>query len=536
MKKILALIILSISTFSYGQVESLETLPDIINKPGTSNTDPSFNLKQDLLCFYRESKNERAIMISRKLSTGEWSEPYSAIKFPSHRSKGFLNGAKINGTGTRIYFGFKSDIYFSEHVGGNKWAPALRIDEPVSTSLEENSPSITSDEQTIAFIRNIRSTDQLDWIETPFISNKNDSLGWSNPKPLLIKDFTAPTEELIITQTKDLIIFAAATKTAFHNYYSTIHDSIYTGTKEINFSSGRIRWISDDYLTGLAETFLNPKMIVKINFKPSGFNNLSVTKANSVTMRAEELNEQNTTSVKPTGKYYGLLIGVSNYLDPGLNLDKPVKDANTLSEILFMKYDFNRENIKVLQNPTRQEILSELYKLRSIITSNDNLLIFFAGHGYWDKNVNQGYWWPRDAREHDPSFWLSNSDLREQIRGIKSGHTLLISDACFSGGIFKARGKDDLSIAPINIQLLYKTKSRRAITSGNFSTVPDQSIFFDYLTNRLLENNEQYLPSQSLFNSLKIAVINNSLNIPQEGVISDSGDEGGDFIFIKKMD
>lgn len=474
-------------------------------------------------------------MLSRKLNTGEWSEPYAAIKFPSHSSKGFLHGAKINGKGTRIYFGFRSDIYFSEQVGENTWAHALRIDEPISTSLQEDRPSITSDEQSIAFLRTIRNDEQSDWISTPFISSRNGSLGWSNPKPLFIEGGKVPIEELIITQTKDLILFATATKTAFHNYYSTIQDSVYSDPREINFSSGKIRWISNDQLTGLAETFTSPKKIVKINFKPNAFTEIVNTPV-SLAMRAEGLNEQEATSVKPTGKYYSLLIGVSNYLDASLNLDKPVKDARTLSEILFKEYDFNREDINVLLNPTRQEILSELYKLRSVITSNDNLLIFFAGHGYWDKNINQGYWWPRDARQNDPSFWLSNSDLREQIRGIKSGHTLLISDACFSGGIFRTRGVDELNSAPINIQLLYKTKSRRAITSGNLSTVPDQSVFFDYLTSRLLENKEKYLPSQSLFSNLKTAVMNNSLNIPQEGVINDAGDEGGDFIFIKKMD
>jgi hypothetical protein len=81
---------------------------------------------------------------------------------------------------------------------------------------------------------------------------------------------------------------------------------------------------------------------------------------------------------------------------------------------------------------------------------------------------------------------------------------------------------------------LYKTKSRRAITSGNLTTVPDQSVFCDYLIKRLTENPEKFLSSQLLFSSLKLAVINNSLTIPQEGVINDAGDEGGDFIFIRK--
>ena len=45
---------------------------------------------------------------------------------------------------------------------------------------------------------------------------------------------------------------------------------------------------------------------------------------------------------------------------------------------------------------------------------------------------------------------------------------------------------------------------------------------------------KQYLSSEQLFSSFRIAVINNSNVIPQFGEIKDVGDEGGDFIFIKR--
>lgn len=64
--------------------------------------------------------------------------------------------------------------------------------------------------------------------------------------------------------------------------------------------------------------------------------------------------------------------------------------------------------------------------------------------------------------------------------------------------------------------------------------VPDRSVFFDYLMKRLQQNDERYVTSQALFDSFKKAVINNSMIVPQDGVIADTGDEGGDFIFIKR--
>ena len=64
--------------------------------------------------------------------------------------------------------------------------------------------------------------------------------------------------------------------------------------------------------------------------------------------------------------------------------------------------------------------------------------------------------------------------------------------------------------------------------------MPDQSVFFDHLSKQLKENNEKYVSSQSLFDTIRQRVINNSMIVPQDGVINDTGDEGGDFIFIKK--
>jgi hypothetical protein len=239
---------------------------------------------------------------------------------------------------------------------------------------------------------------------------------------------------------------------------------------------------------------------------------------------------------KSDGKYFAVIIGVSKYDSSNLDLEKPVKDASEMKNILTKNYEFDESNIYVLLNPTRQQILFSLFSLRKKITPVDNLLIFYAGHGYWDSDANQGYWWPRDASPANPTNWLSNSDIREQIRGIKTAHTLLISDACFSGGIFKARGTSSIREATLDIASLYKIPSRRAMTSGTLTEVPDKSVFFEYLSKRLTENKERFLTSQALFDSFKKAVINNSLIVPQDGVIADTGDEGGDFVFIKRKE
>jgi hypothetical protein len=238
------------------------------------------------------------------------------------------------------------------------------------------------------------------------------------------------------------------------------------------------------------------------------------------------------TQIKPGGKFYGLFIGVSRYDNPKLYLERPEKDARQIRDVIVSRYSFGDSTTFLLLNPTRQKIIAELYRLRKVIGPNDNLLIFYAGHGYWDEDAKQGYWWAKDAARDDPSTWLSNSDLREQIRSIKSAHTLLISDACFSGGIFRTRSGNELQDATMDIQLLYRMPSRRAITSGTMTAVPDNSVFLQYFSKRLAENQSRFISSQQLFDSFRTAVINNSSVVPQDGVIAETGDEGGDFIFI----
>ena len=231
--------------------------------------------------------------------------------------------------------------------------------------------------------------------------------------------------------------------------------------------------------------------------------------------------------------YHALLIAVEDYPDPRVkSLDYPIQDAENLRKVLLERYTFEGENVHLLRNPSRDEILDTLGALRRQLTPDDNLLIFFAGHGWWDEGVHQGYWLPKDARRASQSNWISNSDIRDQIRGIPTQHTLLISDACFSGGIFKEREpftRDPL----IGKQRLYGLPSRRAMTSGVLEAVPDRSVFAEYLVKRLTENTDRYLDAGQLFGRLREPVQNNSPTVPQYGVIFQTGDEGGDFVFAR---
>lgn len=275
---------------------------------------------------------------------------------------------------------------------------------------------------------------------------------------------------------------------------------------------------------------LSSAIPVKIGIEPG-----MVAQAQPI--RSQPVLTQQAVKEEPTilgiPSYHALIIAVENYpASSGLvPLNQPVKDGSKLYLALTGKYNFPKEQTTLLKNPTRTEILQALEDISKKITPKENIIIFYAGHGVWDERLKVGYWLPSDATINNKANWIANSTLRDYIAGIQAKHTLLITDACFSGSIFKTRdaGMTDYAMAKI-----YQLPSRKAMTSGTLSTVPDESKFMEYLLKRLNENDEKYLTAKQLFFTLETAVLNNTHTVPQYGTIQDTGDEGGDFVFVKQ--
>jgi hypothetical protein len=236
----------------------------------------------------------------------------------------------------------------------------------------------------------------------------------------------------------------------------------------------------------------------------------------------------------PTGDYYALIIGIDNYADPMIqDLDNPIRDAELFHNTLINYYTFDPDNVRLLRDATMADMVGALDHFSKVVTPEDNFLIFYAGHGIWNEDAGLGFWLPADAQQNSTLNWFRNSTLRDYLRAINSKHSLLVSDACFAGGIFRTRRA--FLDAPVAINRLYDLPSRKAMTSGTLTEVPDQSAFLKYMIDRLENNDQRYLSSEQLFSSFRIAVINNSDAIPQYGEIRDVGDEGGDFIFIRRQ-
>lgn len=237
--------------------------------------------------------------------------------------------------------------------------------------------------------------------------------------------------------------------------------------------------------------------------------------------------------IKSGSKYYALIIGIDHYSDENIpDLTNPIRDAEKIYDALITNYTFSEEDIWFLRDATRGDLIQTLDELAYVITPEDNLLIFYAGHGWWDEKANNGYWLPSDSDSQVKTNWFRNSALVDYLKEINSRHTLLIADACFGGAIFQTRAA--FPSKERAYEKLYELPSRKAMTSGNLTEVPDRSSFTKFLVERLNENEDTYISSEQLFSSFRIAVINNSDAIPKYGEISKVGDQGGDFIFIRK--
>lgn len=240
------------------------------------------------------------------------------------------------------------------------------------------------------------------------------------------------------------------------------------------------------------------------------------------------------------GNYYALIIGIDKYSGTWNPLKNAVNDAKTVESVLKAKYKFNHFKSLYNENATRENIINALEWLLSNAKPDDNVFIYYSGHGEFKKDLNKGYWVPFGATTNSTSNYISNSDLQTFINGIQSKHTLLVADACFSGDIFRG---NTISVpfenSPKYFKKVHSLKSRQAMTSGGIEPVMDggkdgHSVFAYYLLKALKENNAEMMDASQIFNSLKIPVYNNSDQSPDFKPISKSGDEGGQFIFMKK--
>ena len=232
-------------------------------------------------------------------------------------------------------------------------------------------------------------------------------------------------------------------------------------------------------------------------------------------------------------KNYLLVIGINSY-EHWPKLNNAVKDASDIATLLMNKYNFDFSNVTLLRDEqaTRSNIYKGLRGLIEKVTPQDNLVIYFSGHGYFDPLLNEGYWIPVDAEVNSSGDYVSNTEILKILGSINSQHTFLVADACFSGALFadSRRGYTE------NVE---KFKSRWGLASGRLETVSDGAVgnnspFAKRVIQFLKDNKKDKFAVSEMIQYVKTNVAEDTNQTPIGNPLKALGDEGGELVFYKK--
>lgn len=234
------------------------------------------------------------------------------------------------------------------------------------------------------------------------------------------------------------------------------------------------------------------------------------------------------------GNYQALVIGNDRYQNGLPALNTATGDAQAVAAMLKSAYGFK---VTLLLNATREQIIGTLAKLRKTLTWDDNLLIYYAGHGSYDQAADQGYWLPVDAAPDDPTNWVSNTDLTNMLKAMQARHVMVVADSCYSGTLTR-----DANVGIKNsdyIQRMVQKKARTVMTSGGLEPVADSggsghSVFAAAFI-AALQQNGGVMDAQAFFAKVREPVVLAAPQTPEYSNLRFAGHEGGDFVFVRKQ-
>lgn len=264
-----------------------------------------------------------------------------------------------------------------------------------------------------------------------------------------------------------------------------------------------------------------------------------VTDAVSDTMVAKVENQLKDVEI---GKYHALVIGNVDY-EYLPDLETSGNDAKTIASILKNRFGFDTT---LLLNATRYQILSEMNRLRKTLTENDNLILYYAGHGELDRVNLRGHWLPVDAELHSTANWISNVAITDVLNAMSVRHVLVVADSCYSGALTRS------SLANIDageskdtrshwLKTIAKMRSRTVLSSGGLAPVLDggggaHSVFANALIG-VLNDLDEIAEGQKIYREVaaRVAFEANRYQVeqvPQYAPIKFAGHESGDFLFV----
>lgn len=177
-------------------------------------------------------------------------------------------------------------------------------------------------------------------------------------------------------------------------------------------------------------------------------------------------------------KDYAIFFATDQY-DNWSDLVNPIEDAHSIGDLLKQKYGFE---VEIVENANIEDVFIKLgdYSQRKF-KPQDQVMIFFAGHGYYDETFGEGFVVAKNSLENDKAktTYISHNRLRGVINNIPSEHIFLAMDVCFGGTfdpvIAKARSVQGTSETSESEFLVRKFsyRTRKYLTSGGKEYVSD---------------------------------------------------------------
>jgi len=186
--------------------------------------------------------------------------------------------------------------------------------------------------------------------------------------------------------------------------------------------------------------------------------------------------KDNVALLSADRKDYALIFATDKY-DHWSNLVNPISDARTIETILKEKYNFQ---VEVVENATFEEMSEKLtdYNERKF-NVQDQLMVFFAGHGSFDEVLNEGAVVASNSLRNDKAkiTYLSHPIIRNRLENIKCEHIFLVMDVCFGGTLDPVlTASRDTYAEASDSEYLVRTLSKRTrkyLTSGGKEYVSD---------------------------------------------------------------
>ncbi|MGH8138202.1 MAG: caspase family protein [Steroidobacteraceae bacterium] len=246
------------------------------------------------------------------------------------------------------------------------------------------------------------------------------------------------------------------------------------------------------------------------------------------------------------GRYYALIIGNQDYqvLE---HLQTPRNDTERAAQILRDKYGFT---VQLIEDANDVAMLRALNDLNKVLQPNDNVLIYYAGHGTRLKtaNVDAGYWLPVNAeRPPDDTFWVPNEQISAHLARLPARRVLVVADSCYAGllssdpGVSMFGTESQFSIDYVKYKL--PKRSRLLLASGGDQPVLDTGGQGDSVFARafldVLGSNSGILSTPALFTQVQervkaAAARNHFSQVPEFKAIKSAGHELGDFFFVPR--